>query len=82
MFLGCVGVVLYFKKSSNMEAAYGLAIIMTMHYRTTYPVCQFPGVPPGVKPFDLSVPYSLPDYRIPFPGCESRINFRMGVMLR
>jgi KUP system potassium uptake protein len=30
LFLGCVGVVLYFKKSSNMEAAYGLAIIMTM----------------------------------------------------
>src|SRR5204863_5872897 len=30
MFLGCVGVVLYFQKSSNMEAAYGLAIIVTM----------------------------------------------------
>ena len=30
MFLGCVGVVLVFRKSSNMEAAYGLAIIMTM----------------------------------------------------
>ena len=30
MFAGCVGVVLYFKKSSNMEAAYGLAIIVTM----------------------------------------------------
>ncbi|MCG2616513.1 KUP/HAK/KT family potassium transporter [Terrimonas sp. NA20] len=30
LFVGCVGVVLYFKKSSNMEAAYGLAIIMTM----------------------------------------------------
>ena len=30
MFLGCVGVVLYFRKSSNMEAAYGLAIIITM----------------------------------------------------
>jgi KUP system potassium uptake protein len=30
MFLGCVGIVLYFKKSSNMEAAYGLAIIVTM----------------------------------------------------
>ncbi len=30
MFLGCAGVVLYFKKSSNMESAYGLAIIMTM----------------------------------------------------
>ncbi|OSZ76964.1 potassium transporter Kup [Chitinophagaceae bacterium IBVUCB2] len=30
MFAGCVGVVLYFRKSSNMEAAYGLAIIVTM----------------------------------------------------
>ncbi|MEK7225361.1 MAG: KUP/HAK/KT family potassium transporter, partial [Bacteroidota bacterium] len=30
MFLGCVGVVLYFQKSSNMEAAYGLAIIVKM----------------------------------------------------
>ena len=30
MFVGCVGVVLYFRKSSDMEAAYGLAIIVTM----------------------------------------------------
>ncbi|MEY3590186.1 MAG: hypothetical protein RLZZ466_706, partial [Bacteroidota bacterium] len=30
MFLGCVGVVLFFRKSSDMEAAYGLAIIVTM----------------------------------------------------
>ena len=30
IFAGCVGVVLYFKESSKMEAAYGLAIIMTM----------------------------------------------------
>jgi len=30
MFLGCIGVVLYFRKSSNMENAYGLAIIVTM----------------------------------------------------
>ena len=30
MFLGCVGVVLYFRESSRMEAAYGLAIIVTM----------------------------------------------------
>ena len=30
MFIGCVGVVLYFRKVSNMEAAYGLAIIVTM----------------------------------------------------
>jgi KUP system potassium uptake protein len=30
MFLGCVGVVLYFQNSQRMEAAYGLAIIVTM----------------------------------------------------
>jgi len=30
LFLGCTGIVLIFRKSSNMEAAYGLAIIMTM----------------------------------------------------
>lgn len=30
MFLGCVGVVLYFQTSQRMEAAYGLAIIITM----------------------------------------------------
>lgn len=30
MFIGCVGVVLFFKESSKMEAAYGLAIIVTM----------------------------------------------------
>ena len=30
MFLGCVGVIIYFRESSKMEAAYGLAIIITM----------------------------------------------------
>lgn len=30
LFLGCTGVVLYFRESSNMEAAYGLAITVTM----------------------------------------------------
>ncbi|MCF0039168.1 KUP/HAK/KT family potassium transporter [Dyadobacter fanqingshengii] len=30
LWLGCCGVVLYFGKSSNMEAAYGLAITLTM----------------------------------------------------
>jgi KUP system potassium uptake protein len=30
MFLGCIGVVLYFRESSKMNAAYGLAIIITM----------------------------------------------------
>ncbi len=30
LWLGCIGVVLYFKESSNMEGAYGLAITLTM----------------------------------------------------
>ncbi|MEZ4900664.1 MAG: KUP/HAK/KT family potassium transporter [Spirosomataceae bacterium] len=30
LFVGCVAVVLYFQRSSNMEAAYGLAITLTM----------------------------------------------------
>lgn len=30
LLLGCVGVVLYFRKSANMDAAYGLAITLTM----------------------------------------------------
>lgn len=30
LFLGCIGIVLFFQKASNMEAAYGLAITATM----------------------------------------------------
>jgi len=30
LWMGCVGVVLYFQESKNMEAAYGLAITLTM----------------------------------------------------
>ncbi|MBE7179500.1 MAG: KUP/HAK/KT family potassium transporter, partial [Mucilaginibacter polytrichastri] len=30
LMLGCIAVVLYFQKSSNMEAAYGLAVTLTM----------------------------------------------------
>jgi KUP system potassium uptake protein len=30
LFLGCIGIVLHFKKASNMEAAYGLAITLCM----------------------------------------------------
>ncbi len=30
LYLGCIGIVLYFQKSSNMGAAYGLAITMCM----------------------------------------------------
>lgn len=34
LWLGCIGIVLYFKESSAMEAAYGLAIITTMMMTT------------------------------------------------
>ncbi len=30
LYLGCIGVLLYFRKSSNMDAAYGLAITLCM----------------------------------------------------
>lgn len=30
LYFGCVGIVLYFQKATNMEAAYGLAITVTM----------------------------------------------------
>ena len=30
LYVGCLGIVLYFQKASNMEAAYGLAITVTM----------------------------------------------------
>ena len=30
LFAGCIGIVLYFKKASNMDAAYGLAITLCM----------------------------------------------------
>lgn len=35
LWLGCVGVVLWFRESANMEAAYGLAITLTMLMTTS-----------------------------------------------
>ncbi|MFN5347581.1 MAG: KUP/HAK/KT family potassium transporter [Bacteroidota bacterium] len=35
MCLGCIGIVLYFQESGKMEAAYGLAIVLTMLSTTT-----------------------------------------------
>lgn len=37
---GCIGVVLYFRESANMEAAYGLAIVITM-IMTTLLLCNY-----------------------------------------
>ncbi len=38
MMIGCVGMVLYFKESSNMEAAFGLSVTLTM-LMTTILLC-------------------------------------------
>ena len=35
LLAGCIGVVLYFRESANMEAAYGLAIVLCMMMTTT-----------------------------------------------
>lgn len=35
LLAGCIGIVLYFQESSGMEAAYGLAIVLTMIMTTT-----------------------------------------------
>lgn len=35
LLVGCIGIVLYFQESSGMEAAYGLAIVLTMLMTTT-----------------------------------------------
>ncbi|MCX6290872.1 MAG: KUP/HAK/KT family potassium transporter [Bacteroidetes bacterium] len=35
LLIGCIGIVLFFRESSGMEAAYGLAIIITMLSTTT-----------------------------------------------
>lgn len=40
LWIGCIGVVLYFKESSHMEAAYGLAITITM-LMTTLLLCYY-----------------------------------------
>lgn len=58
--IGCIGVVLYFQESSNMEAAYGLAITVTM-LMTTILLSQYL-LMKGIKPifvFLLSLLYFL-----------------------
>jgi KUP system potassium uptake protein len=40
LLLGCVGIVLYFRESENMEAAYGLSITVTM-LMTTILLCYY-----------------------------------------
>ena len=45
LFVGCAGIVLYFRQSSSMEAAYGLAIIVTMLI-DHHSICQLPGAAP------------------------------------
>ena len=42
LFIGCIGIVLYFRESKNMGAAYGLAITL-VYDEYFYPVCQLSG---------------------------------------
>ncbi|GEO10170.1 KUP/HAK/KT family potassium transporter [Segetibacter aerophilus] len=50
LYIGCVGIVLYFQKSTNMEAAYGLAITMCM-IATTILFANFLVLHRAAKPF-------------------------------
>ena len=50
LFAGCIMIVLHFEESSNMEAAYGLAIILCMIMTTI------------LLNFYMAILYSLPKY--------------------
>ncbi len=50
LFFGCIGIVLYFQKSTNMEAAYGLAITL-MYDRHSILFANYPGIAPGQNRF-------------------------------
>ncbi len=53
LLLGCIGVVLYFQKSEHMEAAYGLAITVTMLMTTILLLAYFHAK--GWNPFLLTL---------------------------
>jgi KUP system potassium uptake protein len=57
LFLGCVGVVLHFKESSAMEAAYGLAIILCMIMTTV--LLNYYFIMKRIKWYVMSVVISL-----------------------
>lgn len=50
LWMGCCGIVFYFQESSKMEAAYGLAIILTMLMTTTL-LAYYLGMKRYPKPF-------------------------------
>lgn len=50
LWVGCILIVLYFRESSNMEAAYGLAIVLTMLMTTTL-LAYYLGLKRYPKPF-------------------------------
>lgn len=54
LFAGCIGIVLYFRESSNMEAAYGLSIVITM-IMTTLLLVNYLGFKRYSKVFIYSV---------------------------
>ena len=59
LFLGCCGVVLYFQKAQNMEAAYGLTINfgMLMNYNVVLLLSIYTKSPATM---DRSLSYSIP----------------------
>ena len=60
-----MGVVLYFRESAKMEAAYGLAIITTM-IMTTILFANY-GIAPGESGTDLPVPGRVYNDRVFVP---------------
>lgn len=57
LFIGCVGIVLHFEESSNMEAAYGLAIVLCMIMTTI--LLNFYLIIKRVSPYLIGVIISL-----------------------
>ena len=70
LYIGCVGIVLYFQKSANMGAAYGLAITMCM-ISTSILFANFLVSPAGSVRLDLSLSRCLPRHRNFVPDSQS-----------
>jgi KUP system potassium uptake protein len=66
LFIGCIGIVLYFQRSINMEAAYGLAIT-DVHDKHVDPFCKLYDKPQGTALLDLLIPCCLYNDRRFFP---------------
>ena len=88
MFLGCAGVIIYFREASKMEAAYGLAIIITMIattilfanymvlHRVKRKVGELGGLGVAVDRDHAAFVVKLIEHTIPMPPCARRATFR------